>query len=149
MKRLVAITFMASVVLCSATSCSTSPNYWGGNNMSGVSKYEDLTYRNYNSRTPESICDLLCLYEDMITNPGGLRQVPPPGICAEFGYLLLQPDTAEIFAAHASQNQKEALGNPDASSFQTLGKQMLEKEIELYPESEAFIGPLIRKFTED
>ncbi len=140
---------LTGIALILLTSCGTQLYYWGSNKLSGVSEYEDLTYKNYDKRTPESICALLCLYEDMITNPGGLRNVPPPGICAEFGYLLLQPDTEEIFAGHATKSQKETFSDLNTSSFKALGIQMLEKEIELYPESAVFIGPLVKKFSEN
>ena len=142
-------TLLTGIALILLTSCGTQLYYWCSNKLSGVSEYEDLTYKNYDKRTPESICALLCLYEDMITNPGGLRNVPPPGICAEFGYLLLQPDTEEIFAGHATRKQKESFAEMNTSSFKALGIQMLEKEIELYPESAVFIDPLVKKFSEN
>lgn len=87
------------------------------------------------------------MYEDMVSNPGGKRMIPPPGICAEFGYLLLQPETAQIFAEYATYSQKNKFEYSDYSiSFPEKGKKMLEKEIELYPESIKFIKPLIDKF---
>ena len=82
----------------------------------------------------------------MVTNPGGTRQVPPPGICAEYGYLLLQPETADTFMNNATSAQKKLFLSQDYNAlFLERGKEMLEKEIEYYPESAKFIRPLIKK----
>jgi hypothetical protein len=124
--------------------------YWGSSSMfdKGTTRYENLAYRNYDQQSPESLCELICLYEDMVTNPGGTRGVVPPGICAEYGYLLLQPSTAEVFEQHATRNQRRHFS---ATSYGTLfasrGEEMLKKEMELYPESAAFIAPLLKKLT--
>ena len=91
MKRL--LTFVA--LLFCFTSCGvTSLYYWGGS-QNGATAYENLTYKNYDKQTPESLCKLICMYEDIISNTGGKRQLPPPGICAEYelsyekDYILL------------------------------------------------------------
>ena len=82
----------------------------------------------------------------MVTNPGGSRNVPPPGICAEYGYLLLLPETAEIFTENATKSQKQQFSRTDYSIFfPELGKQLLQKELEYYPESKQFIEPLIKR----
>ena len=81
---------------------------WGYKNSSkNASEYETLLYDNYHSQTPESVCALLCQYEYMVTHPGGQRGVIPPGICAEYGYLLLSSGTAETFLNHATKKQKD------------------------------------------
>ena len=86
------------------------------------------------------------MYEDLVKHPGGTRRVPPPGICAEYGYMLLIPENAEIFANTATNLQKKTYRSTDyASFFPKLGKEMLLKEIELYPESAKFIEPLIER----
>ena len=78
--------------------------------------------------------------------PGGSRQVPPPGICAEYGYILLLPETAETFLNNATTAQKKLFKSDDYGVlFTERGKEMLQKEIELYPESAKFIEPLIKK----
>ena len=138
MKRI--LTFaMVSFIL---TSCgmTSSLYYWGGV-QNGATTYENLAYNNYDRQTPESLCNLICMYEDMVSNPGGTRKLPPPGICAEYGYMLLIPDNASIFAKHATATQKRTF----ASFFPVKGKEMLQKEIELYPESAKFIAPLIER----
>ena len=86
------------------------------------------------------------MYEEIVTYPGGARRMPPPGICAEYGYMLLIPENAAIFAEHATAMQKRTFDSGDyASFFPVKGKEMLLKEIELYPESAKFIAPLIER----
>jgi hypothetical protein len=136
-----------SIATICLTSCgfTTSLYYWGGE-WNGATAYENLAYRNYDKQTPESLCKLICMYEDIVSNPGGSRKVPPPGICAEYGYMLLIPENAAIFAEHATAMQKRTFDFGDyASSFPEEGKALLQKEIELYPESARFIAPLIER----
>ena len=143
MKRILTLALVSFVL----TSCGMTASlyYWGGV-QNGATTYENLAYKNYDKQTPESICKLICMYEDIISNPGGTRQTPPPGICAEYGYMLLIPENAAIFAEHATASQKRAFASGDyASFFPEKGKEMLQKEIELYPESAKFIAPLIER----
>jgi hypothetical protein len=143
MKRLLVL----SVVTFCLTSCGfTSTLYYWGGEQNGATTYEDLAYKNYDKQTPESLCKLICMYEEMVTDPGGSRRMPPPGICAEYGYMLLIPENAAIFAEHATAMQKRTFASGDyASFFPEKGKEMLQKEIELYPESVKFIAPLIER----
>ena len=129
------------------SSCGiTNPLYYWGGEQNGTTAYENLAYQSYDKQTPKSICDLVVVYENMVTKPGGMRQVPPPGICAEYGYLLLQPETAETFMNNATNSQKRLFKTNDYNAlFQERGKEMLLKEVELYPESAKFIEPLIKK----
>ena len=143
MKRIL-ILALASVAL---TSCgiSSSLYYWGGM-QNEVTAYENLAYKNYDKQTPESLCQLICMYEDIVSNPGGSRRMPPPGICAEYGYMLLIPENAAIFAEHATAMQRRRFASGEyASFFPEKGKELLQKEIELYPESAKFIAPLIER----
>lgn len=143
MKRILILTLVSFAF----TSCgiTSSLYYWGGI-QNETTTYENLAYRNYDKQTPESICKLLVMYEDIVSNPGGIRQMPPPGICAEFGYMLLIPENADIFAKHATSAQKSVFGSDNyAALFSEKGKEMLQKEIELYPESAKFIAPLIKR----
>ena len=143
MKKLLILTI---VTFC-LTSCgiTSSLYYWGGV-QSGATTYENLAYRNYDKQTPESLCKLICMYEDVVSNPGGTRRMPPPGICAEYGYMLLIPENASIFAEHATSMQKRTFSSSDyASFFPEKGRQLLQKEVEVYPESAKFIAPLIER----
>ena len=124
---------------------------WGYKSYSqNASEYESLLYENYHTQSPESVCALLCQYEYMVTHPGGQRGIIPPGICAEYGYLLLSPDTPTTFLNHATKKQKETFGTLGdySMSFREKGLEMFQREMELYPESTVFIQPLIKKFSQ-
>ena len=141
---------LMAVAALVATSCATPTlYYWGSRTSKGyTTRYEQLTYKNYDKQTPESICDLVCLYEDMVSHPGGSRKTVPPGICAEYGFLLLQPSTAETFEKYATKRQRKVFQSADyASIFAERGAAMMQKEIELYPESAKFIAPLLKRLT--
>jgi len=139
-------TLIALALLTLTASCGPTRLYYWGSTSNGTTAYENLAYRQYDKQTPESICDLICLYEDMVSHPGGLRNTPPPGICAEYGFLLLQPNTAEIFAQHATRRQRKLFGSDNFSTlFSQRGEEMLAKEMELYPESAKFIAPLLKR----
>lgn len=128
------------------TSCTTTQMYYWGSTFNGVSKYEHLAYKNYDRQTPESICELVVLYEELTSSPGGTRGTIPPGICAEYGYILLQEHTLESFEKYATKKQRSVFATNDLSTlFHEKGIEMLQKEIELYPESEKFITPLLNK----
>lgn len=137
------------LMLCSCGVSTTVPLYYWGGNTNGTTVYENLAYKTFDKQTPEVTCALLVAYENMVTNPGGSRKVPPPGICAEYGYLLLKPETAATFAEHATPAQKKVFEGVDlVSTFRERGELMMQKEIEYYPEAEKFILPLIKKFKE-
>lgn len=143
MKRLVI--FLALAVFLSSCGGPKNLYYWGGDTL-GTTKYETLAYKDYKTQTPEATCRLICVYDDMVNSPGGSRIVPPPGICAEYGYLLLLPETAATFLEHATKAQRKQFARTDYSVyFLELGQEMLKKEIEYYPESRQFIEPLIKK----
>ena len=116
---------------------------WGGES-DGVTQYERLAYRSSAKQSPESMCAMLVMYENLVTHPGGLRQVPPPGICAEYDWLLAQPETAAVFAEHATSRQKAALGFATAA-FLERSRELFEMEMRYYPESITFIKPLAER----
>ncbi len=147
---------LASVLLlasCGPTSSLPSYHplyYWGGQHTKfnvSASAYEDSGYNYYVKQTPEAICALIVAYEDMVSNPGGIRKVPPPGICAEYAYLLINPTTADMFAEHATVTQKAVFrGEKDyVTFFSRYAGELFEKEMGLYPESQVFIKPLVEK----
>ena len=142
MKRLV-FPLLLTLLLAS---CATPRLYYWGSTGEGTTLYEKLAYQQYDKQTPESICALVCLYEDMVSHPGGTRKVVPPGIYAEYGFLLLQPSTAEYFAMNATKKQRKMFGSSDYGAFfSERGEEMLAKEMELYPESAKFIEPLLKR----
>lgn len=150
MKKLILLLPFIAVL----SSCTiTKPLYnWGG--------YEERYYEYYKTQTPESYARLYEQYAYLVDNPGGTRGVIPPGICAEYGYLLLAPETATIL--------KDYYSNPDNLSPKTRkamkdvnieeafapgelrskGLKMLQMEIQLYPESTVFLEPIIKKFSQ-
>lgn len=148
MKKLFLVVCMALLL----SSCAVKNNLynWGSYRSSkGASDYEVSLYDYYHTQSHESVCALLCQYEYLVKHPGGTRNIIPPGICAEYGYLLLQAETAEIFLNNASRKQKETYGamGDYSTLFREKGMEMMQKEIELYPESSIFIEPLINKFS--
>lgn len=84
--------------------------------------YEDRAFTWVKKQTPKSEEALIKEYERIINEPKGTRKTPPPGICAEYGYLLLK------------KGKKEE------------GLALLKRETTLYPESAAFIGRIIKQF---
>lgn len=145
MKKLIFAIF--ATVLLTSCGAPTTLYYWGGESK-GVTTYEELTYQTFKKQTPKSLCNLIEIYEKMVAKPGGMKRVPPPGICAEYGYLLLLPETASAFNDNASSSQKRLFKTRDyATYFREKGEELLKKEIELYPESAKFIEPLIIKLT--
>jgi hypothetical protein len=107
-----------SVVMLLMASCSVQkPLYtWG--------KYETTSYNYLKNADENSTAALIKTYDEIIKKQKGSRGVVPPGIYADYGFVLLQANrTAE-------------------------GKVMLEKEIALYPESKVFIDRVLKMIEE-
>ena len=148
MRRLILIA-AAVLALTSCGSTSNSLYYWGGT-RGNVTDYEQMAYRSYDKQTPQSICNLIAVYETMVSNPGGTRMVPPPGICAEYGYILMREGSVEAFSQYATAAQRKLFSSDDYSAlFAERGREMMRKELEYYPESEKFLRPLLEKAEED
>lgn len=143
-------TLIIVLAVCMLSSCGTTSSlYFWGRSDGETSLYEKLAYDSYKKQTPEKLCQLVCAYEVMVTKPGGIRNVPPPGICAEYGYLLLKPETAETFQNNAKPAQMSLFEGSDFSVvFRKRGEEMLMKEMEYYPESRTFIEPLVKRITQ-
>lgn len=97
------------------TSCATQQSLydWG--------VYDEVVYSYLKKSDEDSEKNLLKEYEKLIAKPKGSRKVPPPGVCADLGYLFIKQ------------------GNPQK------GKELLEKEIAYYPESSVFIERVIKR----
>lgn len=109
--RLVLLAISFAFFFASCT--STSPLYtW--------SDYEKTSYGYLNNADEKSSEELIKSYQEIIDMQNGTRGEVPPGIYADYGYLLLQ------------QGQTE------------LGREFLQREISLYPESEVFINRILR-----
>lgn len=111
MRKLLA--FLAVVMIAG---CAPKPLYnWG--------KYDTYVYSYVKSPNEESLATLMKECETLISDCGS-RNVPPPGLCADYGYLLIKSGKIEE------------------------GKAMLNKEIALYPESKVFMERIIKRISQ-
>lgn len=102
------------------TSCAPAvkPLYYWGNYASTSDKFVKRS-------TDKDLQQLIASYEDILkqSEKKSSRGIPAPGVCADFGFLLLQ--------------------NGDNSR----GMELLQKEIALYPESKVFIDRILATMT--
>ncbi|MEG1616010.1 MAG: DUF4810 domain-containing protein [Bacteroidales bacterium] len=98
------------------SSCETTkPMYYWDDYMSA-------SYNYYKKQRPEDTEKLVKTFENIIRKSNNsTRQIAPPGIYAEYGFLLIQTGKKEE------------------------GMAMLHKEIEAYPESKSFIERIIKQ----
>ena len=82
---------------------------------------EDATYTYIKRGTEESLTEAMAQYELVVKKQNGLRKVVPPGVNAEYGYLLYKAGKKEE------------------------GLTLLRAEIKAYPESEKFISRIIKQ----
>jgi len=103
-----------SVTLILLVSCQPQKQLYSWSN------YEDKSYNYLKNNQDKDLTELLASYQQIIEKQDGTRKVPPPGICADYGYLLIvKGKTAE-------------------------GKTLLMKEMELYPESKIFVERILK-----
>jgi hypothetical protein len=102
------------------TSCVSTPKplYTWGN-------YQERTYAYIKNATEKSEEELLEAYQNLIDKQKGSRNTIPPGICADYGYLLYKQGKTEE------------------------GLALLNKEIVLYPESSVFVSQIIKKLQDE
>ena len=94
------------------TSCAPKMLYSWGN-------YDDISYKYLKNGDAKSTEQLIKTYQLLIDKQKGTRRTVPPGIYADYGFILLQTGrTVE-------------------------GKAMLNKEIRIYPESKVFINNIL------
>ena len=96
-------------------SCTSTKNMYSWYN------YEDISYKYSKKSTDELQVKLLSEYQKIAGNQKGLRAVVPPGLYAEYGFLLCKT------------------GKMDE------GISFLKQEIKLYPESEKYISRIIKQ----
>ena len=106
-------TFGLFCLLLSSCVSTPKPLYSWGN-------YQEDMYSYIKINTDESLEKLMKSYQNIIGKQTGSRQTIPPGICADYGYLLYQQGKTEE------------------------GLNFLKKEIALYPESAVFISRIIK-----
>lgn len=108
------IYFALIVTMLASCAPKTKPLYYWGD-------YENISYKAVKSNEKNDYDNLLLSFDDIAKNTAkGTSGKIPPGICADFGYFLMQ-------------NGKEE-----------EGKQWLMKEKELYPESSTFIDQILK-----
>ena len=108
-----AIPFLAIIFL--ATSCTVTTQLYDWKN------YDHAVYAYTKKSDEKSVEALMGIYAKLIENSGGSRNVPPPSVCADYGFLLINEGKIEE------------------------GKALLLKESELYPESKKFIDLVIKR----
>ena len=108
--------FIATVAVLTLSSCGTvQPNLYSWYDS------EDATYQYTKRASEEKLAEAMAQYKKVITMQKGARKVVPPGVNAEYGYLLVK----------AGQKKE--------------GMTLLKEEIALYPESEKFISRIIKQ----
>lgn len=112
MKKLFILFFISTLFACQ----TQKPLYNYG-------KYEDMSYAYLKKSNEKSTQKLLEEYQKVIKKQNMTRKVPPPGIYADYGFLLIQT------------NKREE------------GMKMLNKEIEMYPESKVLIDRVLLMLT--
>ena len=113
MKKAIKISVMCCGMLMLA-SCGSSPKA-----LYTWGDYDSATYSYIKDPSAKNEAELMANYERMMDNQAGVRKVVPPGMCAELGYMYFKK----------GDKQKATM--------------MLEKEIELYPESAVFIKRIL------
>ena len=84
-------------------------------------KYEDTTYQYSKKGTEELKLKVLEEYKKVTEKQNGIRGAVPPGMYAEYGFLLYNNGKKDEGIAY------------------------LKKEVELYPESEIYISRIIKQ----
>ena len=110
MKKIIYIAISVFIL----TSCAVKqPLYTWGN-------YANTSYNYLKNSDEKATQELIKTYEEIIKKQNGSRKIVPPGIYADYGFILLQANKTNE------------------------GKAMLLKEIELYPESKIFIERILK-----
>lgn len=112
------IILLKSIILCGlgllCASCKSTQLYNWHN-------YQDNYYSYVKNADDKSLFALIKTYERILNKQDKVRGVVPPGIYADYGWLLAN-----------SGKLSEA-------------KEMFAKELELYPESEIFVKSLLKR----
>ena len=111
MKKIVVLSFCAMML----ASCSTQQPLYSWYDS------EDATYTYTKRGTEETLAKAMAQYELVINKQKGTRKIAPPGVNAEYGYLLCKAGKKEE------------------------GLALLRAEIKAYPESEKFISRIINQ----
>lgn len=107
--------FIAAICVIALVSCQTNQSLYSWYDS------EDATYKYTKRGTDELLTKAMAQYEKVIEKQKGVRKVVPPGVNAEYGYLLYKAGKKEE------------------------GLALLRAEITAYPESEKFISRIIKQ----
>jgi hypothetical protein len=107
------IAFIILTLLCLASCNVQKPLYSWYN-------YNTASYDYLKNADEKSLQEIVKTYQKIIEKQEGSRKTVPPGIYADYGFLLLQTNNEED------------------------GRTMLMQEIALYPESEIFINRILK-----
>ncbi|MGL4227443.1 MAG: DUF4810 domain-containing protein [Tannerellaceae bacterium] len=105
-------------IFCLFTSCGSS------NELYSWGKYDKIVYQFYSDPGDKSTLELKQTYIEMIRKAKKKKKPIPPGICADYGYLLLK------------------------DGFQDVAQKYFEMEVALYPESTVFIQQILKRTNE-
>lgn len=115
MKKLLLLALCLGGVATCIVSCTTT------NSLYSWYDSENATYQYTKVATEEALTKAMAQYEKVLHKQTGTRGVVPPGMNAEYGYLLCKAGKVEE------------------------GLVLLKAEIALYPESEVFISRIIKQ----
>lgn len=105
----------AAVLALALTGCTSTQTLYSWYD------YEDTTYKYSKTPTDELQVKVLEQYKKITAAQKGTRGVVPPGMYAEYGFLLCKTGKKEE------------------------GLSFLREEIKLYPESEAYVSRIIKQ----
>lgn len=115
MKKLLLLALCLGGVATCIVSCTTTTNLYSWYDS------ENATYQYTKTTTDEALEKAMTQYDKVLHKQKGTRGVVPPGMNAEYGYLLCKAGKVEE------------------------GLVLLREEIALYPESEVFISRIIKQ----
>ena len=107
--------FFAVICLMALAACQTQQSLYSWYDS------EDATYQYTKRLTDEKLEKAMEQYKKVITKQKGTRKFVPPGVNAEYGYLLYK------------------------AGKKAEGLELLRSEIKAYPESEKFISRIINQ----
>ncbi|MCH5306916.1 MAG: DUF4810 domain-containing protein [Prevotella sp.] len=107
--------FISIVCVMAMASCSTQQSLYSWYDS------EDASYTYTKRGTEETLKKAMVQYEKVIKKQNGIRKTVPPGVNAEYGFLLYKAGKKEE------------------------GLALLQAEIQAYPESEKFISRIIKQ----
>ena len=115
MKKFLYVLIASTLLIACAPSKKNYLYSWG--------QYYDASYGYLKNKDDKSTQALVDNYKSIINKQTGIRGKVPPGIYADYGFLLMQLNQTDV------------------------GRAMLQKEIELYPESKVFIDRILNSVT--